>query len=82
MLRDPFYGIYSETLLGHRLRCTQEDCTGWMVSNGFLRFERTMPPEHGWAIEYECSECGTIAPMRERDKLPLVREILRPLFEG
>jgi hypothetical protein len=80
-MRDPLYGIYSETLLGHRLRCTQEDCTGWMHSNGFLRFDYTMPPVHGWVIEYECAECRTLAPMRERDKLPLVREILRPIVD-
>jgi hypothetical protein len=82
MLRDLHYGIYSEKLLGHRLRCTQDDCTGWMHSNGFLRFNYTLPPEHSWVIEYECTECGTIAPMHERDKRPLVGDILRPIVEG
>jgi hypothetical protein len=63
-----------------------------MESTGHLRFNQRMPPEHGSSIEYQCPICGTIAPVRERDKIPLVREILqpsplvrsifRPLFEG
>lgn len=81
MERDLNYGIYTEKLLGLRRRCDERGCTGWMDSTGFLRFSWKFPPERSWTIEYQCTKCGSLSLVREREKIPLVRDIFRPLFD-
>ena len=81
MERDLYHGINSKKLLGLRVRCDERDCTGWAESTGFLRFSKDSTPDHAWVIEYECPTCKTVALVRARDSLPLVRDVLRPIFQ-
>jgi hypothetical protein len=69
--RPPYYGIYSEMLLGLHQHCNERGCKGVMASTGYMRFDQNMPPVRSWAIEYHCPVCNIIAPIRERDKVPL-----------
>jgi hypothetical protein len=81
MERELHYGIYSEKLLGLRMHCDERGCTGWTESTGFLRFSWRGAIASAWSIEYVCATCGTIENWHERERIPLVREVLRPIFQ-
>lgn len=81
MDRDLYYGIYSDELLGLRRQCNAPYCDGTLQSTGFLRFDWKSPPKRSWAIEYECSKCHATELWYSRDLVPLIRDVLRPIFE-
>ena len=76
-----YHGSYSKKLLGLRRHCDERDCSGRMESTGFLRFNKDFAPEHSWVIEYECPKCEVVALIQNDDQLPLVRDVLRPIFQ-
>jgi hypothetical protein len=79
--RPPFYGIYSPKLLGFEHRCTESDCAGMMESTGYMQFNQRQEPAFSWYIEYGCQLCGIISGFQEREKISLVQEIFRPLYD-